>query len=237
VSRSHKFKFNLFAFVIMPRSSSTVTAARNYVARKRKPRFAARKSYGPRSMGAMYGSLNKIYKFKQCCQRGTITSQSGGVVTETNYSFALSDLPQSATFAALFDQYKIDYVVIHFLPRGNMNQNSATNNAQMGTYLTAIDLDDTANISTEDALRQFQTCKEMSMLKATSVGLKPHVAIAAYSGAVFTSFANKGNQWIDSANLGVPHYGVRTMVSATANNVDVYFDVRAEYYFSCKNVR
>lgn len=183
-----------------------------------------------------YGGLNTIYRFKQCVQRGTLQSQTA-VITETNFAFAFSDLPQSGSFSALFDQYKIDWIVIKFMPRGNMNQASATNNQIMGTYLTAIDLDDTANISTEDALRQFVTCQEYEMYQPHTRQFKPHVAIAAYGGSVFTSFANAGNQWIDFANTGVPHYGCRTMLTNTNNNNDCYIDVRCEYYFSCKNVR
>jgi hypothetical protein len=45
---------------------------------------------------------------------------------------------------------------------------------------------------------------------------QPHSALAAYSGGVFTSFANVGGQWHDCASPSIAHYGYKYLVPAAA---------------------
>jgi len=72
-----------------------------------------------------------------------------------------------------------------------------------------LDYDDNNSVTVAQAL-------SYDNLKMSPVGayfertLTPKVALAAYSGSVFTAFAQAGNsQWLDAASPGIPYYGLK----------------------------
>jgi len=204
---------------------------------KRPDTTIQRNSFGSTGLtGKNPSDLNRIYRFRQCCSRGQITSATSGIETEANLYFTLNDLPQVATFTALFDQYKFEKVEITLWPRANMNPSGASNATTQGTLITAIDLDNITSLSANpDALRQFGTCIETMGYERQWRVFKPNIALATYAGA-FTSFANASQQWIDSASPTVQHYGFRIMLANTGSANDMTFDVRCVYHLAFRNV-
>jgi len=63
---------------------------------------------------------------------------------------------------------------------------------------------------------------------------RPRIAMAAYSGSVFTSFANMTNVWLDTASNSVQHYGLKVAWTQTSVGVAVDLLVRAEILFRGK---
>jgi hypothetical protein len=140
------------------------------------------------------------------------------VVTETNFAFALSDLPGYSQFTGLFDQYRFNKVKVMFVPQENSAYSFTSSTGLPGEFITARDYDNVTALGTVNALLEYDNVSIKSMLAATTVELSPRVAIAAYSGA-FTSFANQDSQWIDSSSSGVQHFGLRTMCTGSTNLV------------------
>jgi hypothetical protein len=138
----------------------------------------------------------------------TLYLSVGGLATSTtvpvygNNAFSLSQSPAAAAYTSLFDQYKIEQLEAWVEPLQDTTAVACT------TFASCIDLDD-ANTPTSFG----QVADHQGALVGTSITgryhrWKPHVAIAAYSGA-FTSFSNEPAPWIDVASPAVQHYGLK----------------------------
>jgi hypothetical protein len=139
-------------------------------------------------------------------------------LTETfaAYFFTFADLADAAELGVVFDQYRIDRIDYKFEP--NITE-SLSSTPVSGRVATVIDLDD-ANLltSTSDALdySNCQTVKPVDTIQGTFV---PHFAYSAFAFGVFSSFANKGPDWIDCASGGVQHFGLKIAASTTTTAV------------------
>jgi len=159
---------------------------------------------------------------------GTATFVSGAM------AFQLADLNQVTTFTALFDQYKITGVRVQFMPV--FNENGQSGGSSAGDLYTATDYDDANALADLNAFRQRADTRMTPSWKGTSHYLKPHVALAAYGGS-FNTFANQGNQWLDCANTGVQHYGLKYAIANQGSNTAIpKWTVKITYYLSFRNV-
>lgn len=177
-----------------------------------------------------------VYPFIQTVTAGTISSNI--VVVETNYSPYLGQLDQVTTFTGLFDAYRIMKVDFTFIPRGNVNDLGATAGVKNGLLYTAYDYDDTGSLSTIAAISQYQSLVVSSGTAPIKRTLMPRVANESYVSGITTSYAEaKHGQWMDCAVTNTPHYGLRTMISATGTAGDVNYDVIMKFYLEFKTVR
>jgi len=145
--------------------------------------------------------------------RGNITSSttvvSGGAIT-----FILQDLPKFASYANIYDQYRILSVRVNFLVLGATNPASGP----PGYIQTAIDYDDAVVPTTANDLVNYDTLQTTPIGQFFQRTLQPRSAIAAYSG-VFTSFGNKWGQWYDTASSSVIHYGIKYFIPVIPTSV------------------
>jgi hypothetical protein len=128
--------------------------------------------------------------------------------------FTLADLPQSSTWTALFDRYRITNIEVSFTP--NYSQVALLSSTQTLTCTPmhlyyVIDKDDAGVVSPLSALMEYENCKRVDLgLTGTHVvSFKPHTAVATYASGAFTSYGNLANEWIDCASSSVQHYGIK----------------------------
>jgi hypothetical protein len=140
--------------------------------------------------------------------QGTLTS-STIADSFAQFTVGLSSLPNPTEFSTLFDQYRISRVEFSFWPLQTEAVNSTT--AATSGIVTVVDYDDSALLATIAAAFQYPNAVWHSAYKPFTLSFKPHLALAAYSGA-FTSYANVKDQWIDVASSGVIHYGLKIAV-------------------------
>lgn len=162
------------------------------------------------------------------------------------YNFQLLDLPQVASFSALFDAYKINKILIKFIPAYNVfgvTGNPVAGGLQPGRpeYLTTVlDYDDNANLTTQAQLMEYDTFKQTAPTQKHIRSFKPAVAMNAFRTAVTSGYVQKKQQWIDIANTDVEHYGIKGCIqhdSTAANNIQNQWRVYVTAFFSCKEVR
>lgn len=160
--------------------------------------------------------------------------------------FLLSDLTQAATFTALYDQYKITKVVIKLYPlffygQFGSSAQAVTAVAPTTRVLTLIDYDDAAAPTNLAVMRDYQNCKEWTINGATkplTIPIVPHIAVAAFGGGVFASYANESKRWLDCGSATIEHYGLKIGIPQVQSAGCITgFDIEAEYYISFKNVR
>jgi len=141
------------------------------------------------------------------------TITTGGAVAEVNYSFSLSSNPQVASLVALFDQWTIvqmTNVYESLLPPGST--------VVPARLYTALDFDNVANLGSVTAIEDYATCSEKVMEPGATVmrSIKPTCKpVTTSSGQAVERL------WIDSATPGVPFFGFRSLLPATASATTV----------------
>jgi hypothetical protein len=142
--------------------------------------------------------------------------------------YTLSQVPQQATFTALYDQYRISLIEVWLTPEvQGVQSNSAL-------LLSVIDYDDANTPTNEAYLENYQNMIMTNIQEGHYRVFVPHVAIASYSGT-FTSFANMEAPWIDSASNTVAHYGIKA--GTTMTNAVIAIGSRVRFTIEFRNVR
>jgi len=166
----------------------------------------------------------------------SLISSSNTIGVETNYSFALSDIPQVATFTALFDQYRINKITAKFFPRGDNNPSGSTNASKSTIFYMCTDSDDIGSIGSAGILQR-ANLKYDSAVKPRTITFVPRAANTVYNTPLAAYGIAKPGMWLDIATTSVPHYGLRTYLGTTASNSDISYDVIFKYNVSFKDVR
>lgn len=140
-------------------------------------------------------------------------STSATVPTYKGVSLSLTAFTSSA-YLGLFDQYRIDQVESWMFPDlGGV--------VHGGPWSSVIDLDDANTPSASADVQNRQGCLTSGIDAGHYHRWKPHMAVAAYSGA-FTSYSNIIAGWIDAASPAVQHYGLKCVWPPTSSGVTTY---------------
>lgn len=222
--------------------------------RKKAARRTSRMTWNPKSFRnrALVTRPNGLYNYIQTVPGSNISGMASRTIVQlavaSNYSFefALSQLPQSATFTALYDQYRINSITVVITPM--LNVASTTDNASglvavanSGMIATVVDYDGGSALTTIDNYMEYQNCKIQPCISTRPVirTFRPrtNVSIQNIGGGV-GSADNKGGRWLDCGLNNVVHYGLRVYVDAYAGLYNYqHFDVYAKYNVSFRNVR
>lgn len=177
---------------------------------------------------------NNIYRFSRTYTKPAISSATSGFRSQ-GYEFHLSELSQAGTFTGLFDFYRIDGILIKFIPRQTVN----TDGAYSGEFYIAPDYDDDNAFGNEDEAKRKQGVRVVYSVRNRPIKMfiRPRASMLVYNGIVTTSAYSQARRgiWIDSTNAGVPHYGVKWgwTQSSTVHTMDIFVTM----YFSCKGVQ
>jgi hypothetical protein len=153
---------------------------------------------------------------------------SATAVSETNYSFNLSQHPQQTSWSSLFDQWSIPQVSISF--QSTLPPGSTTGPC---LFHTALDFDNTTAINTVAAIEDFSSCNSVAMQPSTRFvrSVKPSCRGASVSGGSQVSAIMMGPQWIDSALPGVNFYGIRSIASSAGASYGIDVTITIWYCF------
>lgn len=162
--------------------------------------------------------------------------------------FTLSDLPQVASFQAVFDSYRINKVTVKFIPLQNVsplksadtagaNQNGVNQDLE-----TVIDYDDGNILTSRSAALEYDTYKVTPCYAKHVRTITPKMSMNAFKTSGTTiGYIQEAKQWIDAAYADVEHYGIkgcipRYSINAT-QDIQSAWRVYATMYFSCRQVR
>jgi hypothetical protein len=158
-------------------------------------------------------------------------STSATVENDFAITPTIGNLPDATSWAAVFDAYRIMHVKVKFSPPTYGGLVSAAN----APIVTAIDYDDATTVNAS-GLEQYDTAQESPLGTVFYRCFIPRVASALYNGATFSGFGQaKAGFWVDFANTGVPHYGLKVSMPVTTVVV-AYFAV-VTLFVQCKNTR
>jgi len=146
----------------------------------------------------------------------------GAISMQANQFDLFSDL------ALAFDQYRIKEVEVYVFPTPQTA--ALTSNLQTVSFLSVVDLDDATAAGSLAELSDYNSCLETTAVDGHYHRFRPHVALAAYSGA-FTSYGNDVDRWLDCNSNTVQHYGVKYGYAVAPAAVTAAYRVRAVFEF------
>lgn len=183
---------------------------------------------------------------------GTFISMpnAGLTIDFFTYHFTFGDLPQQASFAALFDSYKINKIVFKMEPMATFTHpNAATNAAALNytqvvpTMFSVLDFDDSNQLASENAALEYDNFKQ------TRAGLqhkrvwRPKISAQVFKQTGTTigfQQSDSRNNWIDMAYTDVINYGIKAGVQSYSNAAFIaqaHWRVYVTVYFSCRQLR
>ena len=191
----------------------------------------------------------KVHQFVERCQPQTLTVANESSAVGLFRDFSLSQCLQVGHYAAIFEYYKIDKVVVEFRYKGaatpaytTINGTGTTNNEiknEINPVLYfKVDHNDIA-ADTLANLKESMRTKEKQLTNDRpnfSIALKPAIQAESYKTALTTAYRPKWGQWLSTNDDTVPHYGLKVYaVAGAGNNPNMgKIEVQTKIYFSCK---
>lgn len=227
----------------------------NYPKRRYKRSFAATKRRRYRYKKRKYArktAINRGHELHAYKRYGTTRAYNWSNPTtslDQAFSFYLSDVTNYTDFTNLYDQYRINMVVMKVrmvnVPEAYAQAGSTVTPNSMNMYPRiwwTLDYDDTT-AENWTTLKQRGTAKfkHMNPRKDTKIVIRPRPLIQLYNSAIDAGYATHKKCWINCANSDVPHYGLKWSIEAagfTPVNLAPYsFSVDTIYYLQLRNSR
>lgn len=184
-----------------------------------------------------------VTRIKQVVQFPDFVSAAANVdPVLTAFTFQLSDLDQVSTFADLYDMWRIDKIVMNFMPVYNCNPPIVEGTAGTGTktggglLFTAKDYTNgDAPTSAQDVI-QYQTVKWTPSYEPHWRSIKPQ-PIFEVEGVVQPLVNNK-NVWYSTDDTTGAYAGIKVAyVPSPISGVEQRFQIVTTYHLSFKNVK
>lgn len=174
-----------------------------------------------------------VHHFKRTFQPSSINNLSAGATAGT-YAPQFTNLPNATEFTALFDEYRINKMVVKFVPNytgSDMNPN-ATFNSLPNIY-SIIDYDDASTPANLDELLQYPN---MRMTRSNQIHTRVFTPKVSLDVNGVAGTAAKAKQWLDCNQTTIPHYGMKYWIDAAGVSTGTY-RIFITMYFSCRGVR
>jgi len=140
------------------------------------------------------------------------------------YTFNLASVPNSADFINTFDQYKIAQVRFKIV---------CTQYSSQAPVYTALDYDDAGTPTLANMLEK-DTLRISNSAIVTERVFNPRVLQEVYNSPTTSGYATVISPWLDTANSGVPHYGLKLYLPAILAGTNS-FSITAEFIISCRS--
>lgn len=162
----------------------------------------------------------------------------------------LTQIPQYTELTALYDYYKINYVVykVTWISTNVSAIESADTSVGAPILYWYIDRDDVSPHASSAAglneMRAVSSCKRFAFTpdrRQCTIKFKPNTLSTQYVSGLASAYAIDYRKWIDCNNSEIPYWGTKMMFhtpsptgSPTRAN---YFEIEATYYMSFKQPR
>lgn len=178
----------------------------------------------------------RVHHFKRTFNVALNVPAAGVVPYVSSFKFQLDSLQNYNEFAALYDTYRINKVLVKFIPRTTDNALGA---GERGNFYSCIDYNDDTAFVASSAISSIQERDNVRKTRTTQIHarcFRPAVAVAAYRSGATNGYCPKWKQWIDMSNPDVQHFGLKIVVD-NRDDLVLTYDVYFTFYMSFKNVR
>lgn len=201
--------------------------------RSRFSRRSNRRRFRRRSTAYKSIGLRGTYSFVRTMGR-TGPAVTGSSSLGFTYNFFLNQLSGNTEFLNLFEQYKINCVVVKFLPKWGINTTPGT--STYGKVFIAPDYNDSAPVVDENEMMQKQGVRLIDLThgRPFSYKIAPRYLIRAYESVTNDAF-KPARGWINTDDPDAPHYGIKMWWSGA--NVALSMDMYVKFYITCRGVK
>lgn len=232
------------AFYGMARFASRFArrAVRSMVRRKPARAFVRRRRVGRKTQ-------NKVHSFLRWCDKDTsyVSSIGPSTITETganqhlSYQFILDNLVNPTDFTNLYDQYRINKIMLFLEPQYDQTQGVGSAGPISKKIRVVHDYNDATPLTDEDQYLEYSNCKSYApwSRRGIKITLYPKVnnVLENKTGSpnAFSS-VNSNKLWLNIADDEVPHFGLKIFIPGGMVATDgIMFRVRAKFHISLKN--
>lgn len=174
-----------------------------------------------------------------------VTTTSGVIGLGREWQLAL--LPNYTEITALFDQYRINCVVVRVIWRSSgLSQIETANNnvAGMPIMYDVIDLDDSTAAASAAEIQEYSKHHITPFgtnRRTRSLKVYPRTANTVYrTGATSAYGMARRKQWIDCSYADVPYYGWKSWIDVPQGGgtaQEASFDLHFTVYLQCRQSR
>lgn len=177
----------------------------------------------------------------------TLSSNANGLGGVSGFvgagqAYTLNDVVNSAEFNALYDQFRILKVAVHF--RWNASSSAGTGFASEymlnpPNLMSFPDYDDNAAPNAQEFHERATTrMRRLTAGKIVTVYLTPAVLVSGYeAGGISVAYIPKWRQWIDIADITTQHFGLKVGFRYSPNTAYGTVETWYTVSFQCKNQR
>jgi hypothetical protein len=157
-------------------------------------------------------------------------------------AFEAQDLPQSADYFTIFDQYRVDRLQFRISPQINsISATTASPNAVVPRLFVVVDRDDATVPTTLSQLREYDNVQDILPYEGITIDFEPSATPAVYQAGAFSGYAvaSSGELWMDAASTAVPFYGIKFGCDPTTTGATAAYNWYVDCYvqMSFKNTR
>jgi len=186
------------------------------------------------NFGGVTGGINN-----GSAQFGPTIAAQANANTYIGMGFELTDLDQAVGLTGLFDQYRFDRIEMKVTPATQAtNITSASPNAVIPVLTLALDFDNNAAPTSWSQVRQIDNAQSLAYgAGGFFIEIEPAYTPPVFAGGAFSAYTVEKASWIDSANTGAIHYGLKGVCSSltAASTLNVYWNVQVKYFTSFRN--
>lgn len=200
------------------------------------------KKYNYKNVGyqKIYKTIHKVFT----SEGSSFDSTAGGLTPAFGSNqFALNDLNNVANYTALYDFFRIDKIVVQFIPC-RMTQNTdpmSRGNAPM--LMVGLDFNDNATPTTIDQVLHIQGVKIVPAYKSLKLTFVPRVSDTVY-GPITSGYSEGKHLWIATSDPDTPFYGIKYCLTDNngppvlgVNDVNWGYQIYCTYFISFKGLR
>lgn len=190
----------------------------------------ARKPFVPRNL------RNQIHSFRRNASAVTIAGNVAYAPYQAATNISLSQVVNSSDFTNLYDQFRINYVVVKLWLKIDPSAQAATVASFPKLYWVRDE--NSSTVLSQNEMRERSDCKVVVMKpdRPAVMKFKPNVLSQNFLGTGFISYTPKYDEWIDTSSAGTFYYGALWNFD-DLTNTNYKVDIETIYYLQCKNTR
>lgn len=190
------------------------------------------------------GSSRYVHVARTSQANTVVYSSAGGSVYLASFEFKLNNMLNYTDFTNLFQEYRLNCVVVKFTPQwttndiSNMTANTTTGSSVYTSpgMVFALDYNDASTPSSLNDLHEFSNSKDLPFNRAVKIKIWPACSPGVYISAVSAGYAVKRKLWLRSANSDIPHYGLKYGIYNIAAGVNYRWNYIIKYYVSFRQM-
>lgn len=179
---------------------------------------------------------NQIHSFRRNGSAVTISGNIAYAPYQAATNISLSQVVNNSDFTNLYDQFRINYVVIKLWLKIDPSSQAAGSAIFPKLYWVRDENSSTVLSQTEMRERSDAKIVVLRPDRPAVMKFKPNVLAQNFLSAGFSSYTPKYDEWIDTSSPGTFYYGALWNID-DLTNTNYKVDIETIYYLQCKNTK